>query len=86
MFFFQDPWRARNQIFLLPGSDSLIAIDSKCIALISSHFARMGSILTPAPVFKASRRWEGGRSGREGGRDRQDSAVKGVAAVTLDLS
>lgn len=50
----QDPARAQNQIFPLPCSDSLIASDSKCIALIFSHFARMGFILTSLSALKAS--------------------------------
>lgn len=77
-----DPARAGNQIFLLPCSGSLIAIDRKCIALIFSHFAGMGSILTSLPALKASRRWEG--CAKVGGRCR-GWAVNGAAAVIPDF-
>lgn len=78
----QDPPRAQNQIFPLACSDSLIASDSKCIALIFSHFARMGFILTSLSALKASRRQEG--CIKVGGKCR-GWAVNGAAAVILGL-
>lgn len=76
------PPRAQNQIFPLPCSDSLIASDSKCIALIFSHFARMGFILTSLSASKASQRQEG--CIKVGGKCR-GWAVNGAAAVMLGL-
>lgn len=71
------PPRARNQIFLLPCSGRLIASDSKCIALIFSHFAEMGSILTSLPALKASQKREGHT--KVGGKCR-GWAINGAAA------